>query len=86
MKLKKHNLYKILWIDIESFCQWFDETEVQEKLTQDDVIENVGYYVGENKDFYFFASGICKKTADGKFQYFNLDKFPKHCIKKITRK
>ena len=83
-KLKKHNLYKIHWIDIETFNQWFDEEEAQEKLNKDEVVTNVGFYYGEDKSFLYFSPGICKKQ-DGKYQYCNLDKFPKGCIVQIQK-
>lgn len=77
MKLKKHNIYKVEWVDIQHDDSWTDFDTIDEKLP---LVSYVGYFISEVKDCYIFASGY--STDD---QYYSVDWFPKGVVKKISK-
>ena len=78
--LTKNQAYLILWIDIQTDNDsWKDSEKIAEALIAPTKnFRNVGYYVGENDDYYFFTSGFSNEM-----EAFDLTQFPKGCIKQF---
>ena len=81
MKLKKHHIYKIEWVDTYGYPGWFTEKEIDEKIKNSDAVKSVGFFVKETKDYIILCMGL-EENKD--FAPYNSPKWiPKGFIKKI---
>ena len=69
------------WIDIEQNTQeWHTEESMDKELEKYiRLYTNVGFYYGENLDYYLLYSGISPDNT-----YFDFVKIPKGCVKTIN--
>lgn len=84
MKLKKHSIYEITWIDTFGYNGWYDEKDIDDKTDIKLKIpeRHVGYLIKETKKFVILAMGIENENKD--FLPYNSPKWiPKGFIIKI---
>lgn len=78
----RSDICEIHWIDIEcDNVSWLDAKDLDDLIACDTkCYRNIAYYYGENKDYYFFYTGISPENT-----YFDYVRIPKGCVKMITK-
>lgn len=80
--LTRGDKVEIHWIDIEHNTEcWHTEDEMEKELENHvRLYENIGYYFGENLNYFLLYSGISPDNT-----YFDFTKIPKGCVKTINK-